>query len=100
MATKSQTPKSEIAILFVGPISEFSWIEDPRFVLLSVYPFQEIATVQGKRAHRCADPDAILRWSPECSLWITVYNRLGMAMPRIAPYYKADGVIELLISSF
>ena len=75
---------SEIKIVFVGGANWYSWQNAPHFQYVA-HP-----------GDVPDDADAVLVWSPWSSMWITIRNNLSETMPRIANYYSAEGIMDLL----
>lgn len=91
--------KSDLALLFVGPMEHFTWLADNRFHLVGSSPNMDgtrSGVVITENWERLEIPNAVLLWSVPAQLWITCWNGITTMHPRIAPYYKAEGVIELI----
>ena len=74
----------EIKIVFVGGSRWYAWQNAPHFQYVA-HP-----------GDVPDDADAVLVWSPWSSMWITTRNNLSESAPRIAPYYSAEGIMDLL----
>jgi len=70
-------------VVFIGGMDHFQW-NHPRFRSVK---------------HRGQVPDdaaAVFLWRRRHGYWACRVNNIGVSMPRVAPYYGAVGILELL----